>query len=192
VLFEARQRLGGRILSIACKKPGTAIDLGPAWYWPDTQPLVARLVADLDLEGFPQHDDGSALHLHDPEKAAECIVGKPAHGGAWRLKGGMASVIRALARDIPQERVYLGNELKSLHDEGDRVTLASRVGDQLVEVRRGVPCLPCHNVRFAPDLDDATREGVQATATCGSAGKAVISYERAFWREKGDNPATLS
>ncbi len=69
-LFEARQRLGGRILSAVGAGSGVAIDLGPTWFWPDTQPLLKGLIAELGLVGIPQHDDGSMLHLKDPDKIA--------------------------------------------------------------------------------------------------------------------------
>ena len=32
-LFEARPRLGGRILSVTGASSGLAMDLGPTWYW---------------------------------------------------------------------------------------------------------------------------------------------------------------
>lgn len=33
-VFEARDRLGGRILSV--KQGEAGIDLGPTWFWPET------------------------------------------------------------------------------------------------------------------------------------------------------------
>ncbi|HET6375913.1 MAG TPA: FAD/NAD(P)-binding protein, partial [Methylocella sp.] len=44
-LFEARSRLGGRVLSVACAQGNVVADLGPCWDWPETQPHIARLVA---------------------------------------------------------------------------------------------------------------------------------------------------
>lgn len=48
-LFEARERLGGRILSAdAAGAPSDdGFDLGPCWFWPEIQPATARLVAEL-------------------------------------------------------------------------------------------------------------------------------------------------
>lgn len=50
-LFEARHRLGGRVLS-ARSRTGLALDLGPTWFWPDTQPLLTGLIAELGLSDF--------------------------------------------------------------------------------------------------------------------------------------------
>ncbi|MBP0587649.1 FAD-dependent oxidoreductase, partial [Mycobacterium tuberculosis] len=87
-LFEARPRLGGRILSVACSKSDNAADLGPTWFWPDIHPHVSNLMADLGLTTFPQHDQGAVLHLRDPDKKPELIEGKEVHNGARRLEGG--------------------------------------------------------------------------------------------------------
>ena len=56
-LYEARERLGGRILSVT----DDGFDLGPAWFWPDMQPMVTGLVEELGLASFPQYSDGDVL-----------------------------------------------------------------------------------------------------------------------------------
>ena len=96
-LFEARERLGGRILSVKGVGSSLAMDLGPTWFWPETQPMMQSLVDELGLDSIPQHDDGSLLHLNDADKAPERIDGKMLHAGARRLPGGMAQLIDTLA-----------------------------------------------------------------------------------------------
>ena len=93
-LFEARDRLGGRVYT-ATTPEGHAIDLGATWFWPDHQPNVRRLVADLGLTALSQADDGRVLHLHDPSAAPQLVAlqdnlqpaaepGSPARPGAVR------------------------------------------------------------------------------------------------------------
>ena len=72
-LFEARDRLGGRVLT-ATAADGTPVDLGATWFWPDTQPAIARLVDDLGLRSFDQLDDGRVLHLSDPNRVAQAVA----------------------------------------------------------------------------------------------------------------------
>ena len=105
-LFEARPRLGGRILSIICSKSDNALDLGPTWFWSDIHPHISRLTADLELTTFPQHDSGTVLHLREGDKKPELIEGKEVHNGARRLEGGMARLVEALAKDLPHECIY--------------------------------------------------------------------------------------
>ncbi len=191
-LFEARERLGGRILSVASAGSGLAMDLGPTWFWPDTQPLVKSLVAELELADIPQHDDGSMLHLNDPDKMPEHIVRKKVHEGARRLHGGMAQLINALVADLPPGLTHLGHILISVSDRGDRVVLTFAAGDDTVafEARHVVLAFPPRlleqQVRFEPDLDEATREAMRGAETWMAAqAKVVIAYDRAFWREAG-------
>ena len=50
-LVDARSRFGGRVLTKKSARTGGAIDLGPTWYWPDTEPLMGRTVAELPVQG---------------------------------------------------------------------------------------------------------------------------------------------
>lgn len=191
-LFEARSRLGGRILSTACAQSGMTSDLGATWFWPDTQPLITRLIADLDLVDFDQHDEGAVLHLRDPEKAPEGSNVVGVHGGARRLDGGMARLIKALAADLPRHLIYFGHGLTAVSDCGDHIALVFRVAEGTVEfrARRVVLAVPPRlleqHVRFEPALDDATRDAMcNAQTWMASQAKVVIGYDRPFWRQAG-------
>jgi monoamine oxidase len=190
-LFEARPRLGGRILSVTAAS-GLAMDLGPTWFWPETQPLLTNLIAELELADFPQHDDGTGLHLTDPDKAAEPISGPPIHQGARRLQGGTASLIEALAKGLPQALLHLSHELTRVEDCGTHVRLAfsTAQGPREIEAKRVVLALPprllAEHVGFVPELDDATAEAVRNAETWMAAhAKVMIAYDRAHWRDQG-------
>ncbi len=138
-LFEARDRLGGRVLTHTSAQ-GLALDLGPSWYWPNTQPSVTRLVEDLGLDSVAQADDGRVLWLDDPSSPPRTVAidaaGRPAegaparpggvHGGARRLTGGMVGLVQAFASALPVSRLHLGAVLEQLEDGGDHVVLHLR------------------------------------------------------------------
>ncbi len=193
-LFEARERLGGRILSVAQVASGGVIDLGPTWFWPDTQPLMTSLVAELGLASNPQHDDGSSLHLSDPDKAPERMDGRKLHEGARRLPGGMAQLIDVMAKELPSGLLYFNHVLTEVSDRTDHVVLTFADGDDIIEVeaRHVVLAVPPRlleqGVRFTPVLDETTHEAMRGTATWMAAqAKVVFPYARAFWREAGQS-----
>lgn len=191
-LYEARPRLGGRVLSEQSAKADMRVDLGPTWYWPDTQPGMVRLVADLGLVGFAQYDEGAVLRLHDHDKRPDVSASESVHAGARRVGGGMMSIIEALARKLPAEAVHLGYALTTIIDRGDHVDLHFRHDDQavIIQARRVVLTMPPRivdeHVRFEPELDARLCEAMQETYTwmAGEA-KAVVAYDKAAWRDKG-------
>lgn len=192
-LFEARQRLGGRILT-ATARSGLALDLGPTWFWPETQPLLTSLIAELGLADFPQHDDGTVLHLTEADKAAAPVSGAPIHQGARRLQGGMAGLVAALADGLPGERIHLGCELSRIVDCGSHVRLifATATESIAIDARRVVLALPprllVDHVGFSPELDDVTVEAMRNAETwMASQAKVAIAYDRAHWRDKGQS-----
>lgn len=190
-VFEARSRLGGRILSVV--GDGRAkVDLGPTWFWPETHPLVTRLIGELGLSHFEQHDQGAALHLHEADKLAKRIEDKRFHEGARRVQGGMATVVGALAKDLPQDDLYLGHELTNLRDCGDHIVLTFLAKEQRLKVaaRHVVLALPPRlvkeNISFEPPLDEPTDMALLGAETWMAAqAKVVIEYRDAFWRSKG-------
>ncbi|HTV33147.1 MAG TPA: FAD-dependent oxidoreductase [Methylocella sp.] len=191
-LFEARGRLGGRVLTLPFAQIDLAADLGPTWFWPDSQPLVTHLVEELGLAHFPQHDQGTLLHLRDADQRAERLDDKSVHLGARRLVGGMTSLVEALAAALPEDKLHLEHVLTEVRDGDDFMTLVFRRGDHLVEVqaKRVVLSLPPRlieeKVRFAPDLSDETKAVMRATETWMAAqAKAALGYDRPVWREEG-------
>jgi monoamine oxidase len=193
-LFEARERLGGRILSVTTAGSAGRVDLGPTWFWPDTQPLITGLVAELGLASIPQHDDGSSLHLKDPDKAPDRIDGRKLHQDARRLTDGMARLIDGMARDVPAGLLHVNHVLTGVSDRGDHVVLTFASADTViaVEARQVVLAVPPRllerDVRFTPGLDEATQEAMRSAATWMAAqAKVVFPYARAFWREAGQS-----
>ena len=192
-LFEARERLGGRVLSVQNPTNGERLDLGPTWFWPDTQPAVSRLAEELGLERFDQYDPGSALLLSDPDEPPATRATPRLHAGAQRLKGGMASLVEGLAAAIPQEALRLGYVLREARDRGDHIELLFDAGGEVVTVaaRRVVLAVPprllAEHVRFTPALPSADQAAMSATPTWMAAqAKAVVGFSGPpAWREAG-------
>lgn len=190
-LYEARTRLGGRIPATTSTR-GMALDLGPTWFWPDTQPRISKLVADLGLEHFTQHDTGSVLHLSAQDESPRTLQANDLHGGAQRLAGGMAALVDALARSLPADAIHLGDELIAVRDLGAQVELTFRADETttIVRARHAVLAIPPRvleeRVQFEPPLDDALRTAMRSTPTwMADKAKIVATYAQPFWREAG-------
>ena len=192
-LFEARERLGGRVHSVHNPTNGERLDLGPTWFWPDTQPAVSRLVEDLGLERFTQYDPGSALLLADVEEPPATRATPRLHAGAQRLKGGMASLVESLAAAIPSGAIHLGHALREVLEREDHVELLFDVGGDEVRIaaRRVAlaisPRLLREIVLFTPALARSCQVAMSATPTWMAAqAKAVIGLAgEPPWRAAG-------
>jgi monoamine oxidase len=155
---------------------------------------MSKLLADLDLKFFAQHDNGSVLHLTDHDKRPATIRVADLHGGAQRLAGGMGALVAAIASSLPPDAIHLEQELVSIRDLGAHVELLFRCGETttIVRARQAVLAIPPRlldeRVRFEPALDEAMRAALQATPTwMADKAKVVVTYEQAFWRAAGES-----
>ena len=191
-LYEARPRLGGRILTVTEPETGLAVDLGPSWFWPATQPLMADLVAELGLPVFAQHDSGEVLALEDPEQGPQPRGPGPIHDGARRIEGGLGRLVATLAGRLPAGVVATGLALVRAEDRGDHVRLSFRgdAGETVVPARRVVLAVPprllAAQVAFHPALPAPVTAAMAATGTWMAAeAKAALACRDAGWRRRG-------
>jgi monoamine oxidase len=190
LVLEARNRLGGRVLSQTCTRTGQALDLGAGWFWPETEPRVAALLAEYGLASTAQHDPGDALWLTDPNRDAERRVDPTGiHAGAQRIQGGAASLAQALAADLPAGSIRTGVALQSLQDHGSFIELITSNGPALRarQVVLAVPARLLHeHITFTPALPESVWQALAATPTWMAAqAKSVTTFATPFWREAG-------
>lgn len=190
LVIEARERLGGRVRTEHCPKTGQALDLGPTWFWLDTEPRITALLAELGLSSYPQYDPGDALWLTDPNRAPERRT-EPGgvHGGARRIAGGAARLVQALAATLPQGSIRCGVVLKALRDKGTFVELLPVAG-QALRARQVVLALPPRlvheHIQFQPALPESVSQALAATPTWMAAqAKAINTFPQPFWRAEG-------
>jgi monoamine oxidase len=191
-VFEARERLGGRILSLPVEGTLSAVDLGPTWFWPQQQPRLAALIAELGLSHFAQYDSGQVLELLEPDKGPRVSAQKKVHAGASRLQGGMGSLISALSAALPSNCLHLNSVLTAVRLQADRVELQLQQGEhrQRIYAQRVVLALPprlvAQQVQFEPALNAALLANLHTTPTWMAAqAKVVIQYETPQWRADG-------
>jgi len=200
VLVEARDRIGGRILTVDVDRRDSAngVDLGPSWFWPDLHPEMALIVAELGLEAFPQYDEGDVLVEHGPGAPPRRYAGFRQEPRSMRLVGGTAALVRALAGRLPPATILLQARVTGIAARDDGVVLAVEGGvDRAVLADHVILALPPrlieNSIAFEPPLDAATRRHWQETATwMAPHAKFVALYDRPFWREAGLSGAAQS
>jgi len=193
VVIEARERVGGRVLTQRCEASGQTLDLGPAWFWPDVEPRIAALLDELGLSSVPQYAPGDALWLTDPNREPERRE-EPlgTHAGARRIAGGTARLVDALAAALPAGCVLTGGAVWLVRDCGAslEVHIESRDGTRALRARRAVFALPPRlvqeRIRFDPPLPALLADSLAATPTWMAAqAKALTTYAQPFWRDAG-------
>ncbi|OGX78778.1 hypothetical protein A6395_10580 [Exiguobacterium sp. SH31] len=181
-VFEARDRIGGRVLS------QNGFDLGPTWYWPDTEKTITQLVDRLGLPAFPQYATGDLMlerqagvierHTLPPEQTVLSM----------RLEGGMATLTTALAARLPKGTIELETTVTSIQQTEDGVSVTVEAGSSKTfhHVILAISPRLVSRISFQPELSEATKAKLSATPTwmAGQA-KVVAVYDRPFWRDAG-------
>ena len=189
-VFEARDRVGGRILSVndLGEPVEDGFDLGPSWFWPQTQPAIRDLVAELGLPSFAQHTTGDFVFERGRGERPLRLPAMAQEATSMRLVGGTAALVRALLRDLPPAALHLATPVTALRlgPAGVEVT----AGGQRFEARHVIVALPprlwAERVALhpAPLPQDLARWKATATWMAPHA-KVVALYDRPFWRVAG-------
>lgn len=189
-LFEARDRLGGRILTVdASGTPADdGFDLGPSWFWPLMQPAIGALVSDLGLPSFVQNSTGDVVFERMSREGPQRYPTPPQDSHSLRLVGGSAALIRRLARDLPPDRIHLDTPVKALALEAGIVTVT--LPDRTLDVAHVIAALPPRllqgAVRFSPGLPAETDRLWRSTPTwMAPHAKFFALYDHPFWRASG-------
>lgn len=197
IVLEARDRIGGRILSTSViNRPDLGkFDLGPTWFWPQYESTITNLVTDLNVGTFFQYTKGAMLSERFPNKAPERYI-LPENNDARSIRfiGGVQSLIDAVADTIPPGVVELKTRVTAVRlDEIGSITVEAELADgkrKRVLASAVVLALPpriiAEHIEFTPNLPSHTITDLVSKSTwmAGQA-KAIAIYEYPFWRESG-------
>lgn len=180
-LLEARDRLGGRILS--AEAAGGRVELGPAWIWPG-QARAAQLAEAAGSDLLTQYS--GALVLWSQGRGPPRRVPFDVHMGAVRVAEGLASWIDHLRAALPDEAVRLGAEVTRLGRSEDTVTATLADGSTIAGTHAVLAMPPRLMARLEVDLPVAVQRFLPTVSTwmAGEA-KVVAVYDEPFWRAQG-------
>jgi monoamine oxidase len=197
IVLEARDRIGGRVLSTSdSNRPDLGkFDLGPTWFWPQYESTITNLVNDLNVRTFVQYTEGAMLVERSQKEGPErYVLPENSDARSMRFIGGVQSLIDAVANTIPTGIVELKTRVTEIRlDEAGAITIVADLADgnrKKVSASAVILALPpriiaCH-IEFSPSLPPnlITNLVTKPTWMAGQA-KAVAIYERPFWRDSG-------
>lgn len=200
-IFEARDRVGGRILT------ESGHDLGPTWFWPDENEHTIRLLEELAVDSFSQWTRGQSLYQADCQLAPQRFIDPHGYHGAKRIAGGCSSLVAALVSELMQP-IALSRRLLCIRkaDTGVMLEFLDTGSNEREEVRANqvALCLPprliASGIQFEPLLDKRLAQLLRETPTwmAGQA-KAIARYKTPGWRAQGlsgsafsDDPAAIA
>jgi len=178
IVLEARDRLGGRILT------QEGHDLGPSWIWPH-QKNILSLIDELGLELFSQYTKGDALY--DAPGGVQRF-NSPSSAPSSRVKGGLIKVIDELVTKSPINMIHLNEEVLSIRDSSNGLEVTTYTNQYQADFVLSTlsPRLACENISYTPPLDEATKSTLLQTPTwMGQSAKCVVEFKEAFWRDEG-------
>ena len=186
-VLEADAQIGGRIRSVRDSDSNQAVaDLGPTWVWPKYQPVVARWLSKLDIKTFEQFNEGNAVITgYGPEPFYQPM---PGQDGMVRIVGGPTTLIDTLAERLGSSNIRTGAVVAELSEDGPEIIRGLDSGE-MITARRVIVAAPLRVVATTirmpwapPSLIKAMRE---TPTWMSSHAKAVVIYNRPFWRDAG-------
>jgi monoamine oxidase len=191
LILEARNRVGGRVLS--SEYQNYFPDLGPSWYWPDINPKTAYLIQVLGLQGYRQFEEGTGLYQR-MGGVVHTVGGYPMKPTSWRLHGGMSALVEKLFQAIPENNIRLGYPVCRIEKIGKEALVS--VGElekeawQQFRADRIILAMPPRlagsTILFEPELSHNLTQAMMRIGTwmAGQA-KFCALYEEPFWRRIG-------
>jgi monoamine oxidase len=187
-VLEARDRVGGRTFSIL----DLNLDLGASWiFTPHT--AVRTLARELNIDTYEQYETG-ASRVDTQSGGIQSTVMNGIHGGAKRLRGGTGSLCAAMFTELTTQNeatvtIQLSSPVTNIACKDDgviAVTLRdhrSILADYLVLALP--PKLLTTTLQLTPALPaPLVRQLNECVTWMASTCKAILVYERAWWRDQ--------
>ena len=188
VVLEARDRIGGRLLSQTVGDD--RFDLGATWFWPGER-RVEALIERFALATHQQHLAGDAMFQSG--QGTQRINGNPLDVPSGRATRGMAALAHALADTLPDGTIRLSHAVTEISMATDGIRALCTTVDGRLDTHSGdhlivalPPALAIHRIEFNPALPDRLAALAAITPVwMGAITKVVAVYDRPFWRERG-------
>jgi monoamine oxidase len=178
IILEARDRIGGRILT----KDG--IDLGATWFQ-DHHVNLSKLLDTLSIHKFEQYSKGKSVLVYNTMAPAHYFESQYNGPSAYRIADGSIAVINKLANKL-EGKIHLKSIVTSINECDDKISLTTKGKTYFAE--KGIITLPpklASEMDFSPELPKSLLQTMKFTHTwMSNAIKVGILFNKPFWKEK--------
>lgn len=179
IILEARDRVGGRILT------DNHIDLGATWLQTYHATLL-DLIEELNLKTFDQYAEGQSVLVYSSMSPAHYFEMDKSQPSSKRIVGGTFSLINALWEKL-KHKIKLNMKVVSLHENHLGIHIHTENTDFISKKTViTIPPLLASEINYYPDLPENVVDAMEETHTwMSNAIKVGITYRKPFWRAKG-------
>lgn len=198
VVWETRNRVGGRTWSPPLGPDSLHLDLGAAWHWTQ-HTRVQALAEQLGIARVSQHEPGTALYEPRAEQPVQRFPWPETPPPSWRLDGCTQTLAQHVAADLTNDAIRLNHRVTGVRrtDASVQVRVAGPNGPSSTTVAHLIVAVPprlvAHTIDFDPALPDSLASAQRNTPTwMAASGKAVATFADAFWRRQGIDGRVVS
>ncbi|KAI0880229.1 uncharacterized protein GGS22DRAFT_182454 [Annulohypoxylon maeteangense] len=148
------------------------------------------------MHGFESTEESAAWFIDycRSNRGLLAIRGDDASGGNYmRLSSGTQSVAKGIANLIGHGKIHLSSPVASIEDNKTYVAITTSNG-KVFNARKAIISIPStmyKELNFSPPLPAAVQEVTNGTRL-GHYNKAIVFYERPWWRDLGFNGFFMS
>ncbi|MFK8162120.1 MAG: flavin monoamine oxidase family protein [Lewinella sp.] len=192
LLLEARDRIGGRILT-SRRDNGAPLELGATWLGKKHQELIS-LLSELGIGVFEQVTGGRAIYEAISTSPPQVVQLPHNDEPSYRIAGGSEMFIRELRSKILSVSVRLDEPVLALKGTPDYVEVTTSKGTY--RAGKVISTLPPHlftsKIEVSPALPAQLLNIASQTHTwMGESIKVGLRYAKPFWREDGGPGGTI-
>lgn len=179
IILEARNRIGGRILT----KDG--IDFGATWFQ-NHHEYLSSLLDESKVEKFHQYSKGQSVLVYNSMAPAHYFENDPSYPSAFRIANGSSALIQTLAT-IHSRKIHTQTIVSEIKTTDNYVTISTNNGEYIADkVIVTIPPRIATQITFFPELPKDVIEDMKNTHTwMSNAIKVGLTFATPFWKEKG-------
>ena len=182
-ILEARDRIGGRIYTVA-PSTDTPIEMGATWLGKQHTHLL-QLLKDLDIGIFEQQLGSTAFYEPMSINPPQLVQLPPNAEPSYRIQGGSSKLIQTLANQLKEGQIQLSQVVQSIVQKETQISIttdkASYQFDYVISTLP--PFLLAQTIDIQPSLPEACAEIMNSTHTwMGNSIKIGFRFKAPFWR----------